>query len=49
VSTVAIELRRADQGCLLNFGQSGIDVSKTEDSWNRMLDNLSMVIAKTIK
>jgi len=35
-------------GCL-GHGQSGIDVSKTEESWNKMLDNLSIVIAKSIK
>jgi uncharacterized protein YndB with AHSA1/START domain len=49
VSTVAIELRSTDQGCLIDFRQSGIDVSKTEDSWKKMLDNLSIVIAKSIK
>ena len=43
VSKVSIEIRDKQNGCELIFSQSGIDTSKTKESWEIMLEMLKAV------
>ncbi|GAB3912232.1 hypothetical protein GCM10028826_23150 [Mucilaginibacter boryungensis] len=43
VSKVSIKIRNKQNGCELIFSQSGIDTSKTKESWEVMFEMLKVV------
>jgi len=46
VSKVAIEIKQKATGCEMIFTQSEIDVTKTEESWKKMFNNLKVLLEK---
>src|SRR4030095_10306065 len=44
VSKVTVKIKASQPGCEMIFSQSGIDTSKTEESWKKMFENLKTII-----
>lgn len=48
ISCVIIEISEQPYGCELSLTQTGIDTTKTEDSWRKMLNDLQQMLEKKV-
>ena len=48
ISCVIVEISEQPYGCELSLTQTGIDTTKTEDAWRKMLNDLHQLLEKKV-